>query len=143
MLVNRFGILRRALSTKIGLKKTTSLAMCLCRLHNFCIDCRLAKEASAEEKLEPLAVDNFEIACGGGIQMDDGGVSTENNQGNIGELLDGSNHFKDVDPNDIRNFINRHVRAAWVTKIPLPRDKMLTCVEDRGLKRPTPKRWKQ
>ena len=41
MLVNRWGILQQALSTKLGLKKTTSLAMCLCQLHNYCIDSRL------------------------------------------------------------------------------------------------------
>ena len=79
MLVNRWGILRRALPTKLGLKKTTSLAMCLCRLHNYCLDCRLDKERSA--LVSPLAVDNFEIATRGGIAMDDGGVSCIGNQG--------------------------------------------------------------
>ena len=106
MLVNRWGILRRALPTKLGLKKTALLAMCLCQLHNYCIDCRL----EGEERTSALAVDNFEIAVHGGIPMDDGGVSHVGNQGNIGQFLDGSNHFKDLNLNDVWNLINRHIQ---------------------------------
>jgi hypothetical protein len=44
--------------------------------------------------------------------MEDGGVSRDGNQGNIGQLLDGSNHFNDVEINDIWNLINQHVQRA-------------------------------
>ena len=53
-------------------------------------------------------MDEFEIACSGGIWLDDGGVSRVNNAGNIGQLLDGQHHFDDVDINAIQNLINRH-----------------------------------
>ena len=139
MLVNRWGILQKALSTKITLRKATSLAMCLCQLHN--ISCWLETEAverPPERPLSPLAVDEFEIACQGGIQLDDGGVSRVNSQGDIGQLLDhGQHHFDDIDYNAIKNLVNHHVRSGRT----MLRDKMLTCVQDQGLKRPIPKRW--
>jgi hypothetical protein len=56
----------------MGLKKTTLMAMCLCRLHNYCIDCRLDKGTSSqEEHLTPLAINNFEIESVGRIHSDD------------------------------------------------------------------------
>jgi DDE superfamily endonuclease len=45
MLVVRWGLLpHAALPASMGLKKTTALVLCLCRLHNYCIDCRLGVE---------------------------------------------------------------------------------------------------
>jgi hypothetical protein len=70
--------------------------------------------------------------------MNDGGVSRVNNQGNIGQLLYGQNHFDNVDINAIRNLTrNQHVRNGEI----LPRDKMLARVQDWGLTQPMPKCW--
>jgi hypothetical protein len=113
MLVNWWGILWRALSTKMGLKKTTLMAMCLCRLHNYCINCRLDKDTTGEEHLTPFAIDNFKIESVGGIHPVDGGVASMERQGrrdrNMDELLDAGNHFDDVDTNEIWNIINQHI----------------------------------
>ena len=58
MLVNRWGILRRALPATFGIRKTGSLTHCLCRLHNYCIN----QNASVEK---PLTADLVEIRSAG------------------------------------------------------------------------------
>jgi hypothetical protein len=69
MLVHHFGMLRKPIPMNISVSKTTSLIMCLCKLHNFCI-----KES--ESILTPLAVDEMNIAVEGGIALtnDENGV---------------------------------------------------------------------
>lgn len=47
-LVHRWGILRRPLSSKAGLQKTTAMVMALCSLHNFCIN----RSIDADEPLD-------------------------------------------------------------------------------------------
>jgi hypothetical protein len=89
----------------------------------------------------PLPLDEFDISCFGGIRMADGGVSCVNNQGNIGQHLDGLHHFDDVDANEIQNIINRNMVQAAQSGVPLPRDVMVDMVIDRGLKHPLPNRW--
>jgi hypothetical protein len=113
----------------MGLKKTTLMTMCLCRLHNYCINCRLDKctirSSSREEHLTPLAIDEFEIESAGEIHVDDV-ASIGRRETNMDELLDAGNHFDDVDANEIQNIINQHIQAAITGGIPLPRDLMLT-----------------
>jgi hypothetical protein len=84
------------------------------------------QEADDKRPLSPLAVNEFEISCSGGIWMEDGGVSRVNNQGNIGQLLDGQHHFDDVNYNAISYLVNYHVQ----TGCPQPKDLMLTHVEE-------------
>jgi hypothetical protein len=38
MLVHRWGILQKPMSSKFTISKVTVITMCLCKLHNFCID---------------------------------------------------------------------------------------------------------
>ena len=137
MLVHRWGILRRALSAKITMKKVNCLCMALCRLHNFCINARLKPQdltqttptspSSATENLDTLAADEAVIAMNSGISLDSSGRPTE--------LLHGGEHFDDVPDHNMR---------AWrrVMDVPLPRETMCDQVGRAGLKRPTPKRWK-
>jgi hypothetical protein len=101
---------------------TTYFAMAFCCLHNYCINRRLDKEETQESTQEAanLPSNKFEITYFGGMRMADGGVSHVNNQGNIGQLLDGSNLFKDVDTNEIRNIINQNMVQATLTGVPLP-----------------------
>jgi hypothetical protein len=120
-------------------QKTVPLAICLCCLYNYCINCRLEKKASIEDAYleeRPLAIDTLNISCVGSIPIDDGGISQVDNQGDIGELLDGSNHFDDVDMNNIQKLIQHHVRLGNH-----PRDAMLQRVKDTGLKHLVPQRW--
>ena len=102
MLVNRWGILWRAIPNGIGLQKTTAMAMCLCRLHNYCIDRQLAAE-------DPLCMDNFNVECYGGVTAEGTPASmSESAQGMYfrqrsmcetafsSEFIGGGHHFRGV-----------------------------------------------
>ena len=140
MLVHRWGVLRRPLSAKISMKKVNCLLMALCRLHNYCINCRLKPNENVSvnsstppnatphgEDLSPLATDELAIAMHAGISLDRNGRPTE--------LLHGGEHFEDVPDHNMRNWRRK-------SNTPLPRDIMWKQVEEAGLKRPTPKRWR-
>jgi len=60
-LVHCWGILLKAIPVNITVKKTTSLVLALCKLHNFCIYCR---DSGIEQ---PSEDDVGNIVCGGGI----------------------------------------------------------------------------
>lgn len=65
MLVNKWGVLQKALPVSMGLKKTTATTICPCRLRNFCIDRRTQRNGEEEgledeEPLLSLAQDHFE-----------------------------------------------------------------------------------
>jgi hypothetical protein len=66
MFVHRWGMLRKPIPSNIGLKRTTALVMCLCRLHNFCIDSRLLP---TDNVVVPpaLSSDADEICINGGF----------------------------------------------------------------------------
>ena len=66
-LVARWGLLRRAIPSKVGIKKTTSLVFCLCRLHNYCINEQLAVNNRGNVDVsDSLAADALEILQNGG-----------------------------------------------------------------------------
>jgi hypothetical protein len=108
--------------------------MCLCRLHNFCINCRLKPTAEdttptsarTKEIPSPLIVDTLDIELCGGICND------ANNR--LVELLDGGHHFEDCPDQNMRSW-------RRVTELPLPRDVMCKEIASLGLKRPTPNKW--
>jgi DDE superfamily endonuclease len=125
-LVHRWGILRRPIHNNIGIKKTCSLVMALCRLHNFCIDAGASRD-------EPLAIDSALTAMNSGIEF----IPTEGNDLNPSGLLHGGEHFDDVS-RDIRRRGQRTVRAATTV---LPQQRLHDSVANQGLRRPTPKSW--
>ena len=68
MLVMRWSILTRALSSHYGLKKTKELVRCLCCLHNYCIDendnigsNRNVPESCIEDELELITTGAFRL----------------------------------------------------------------------------------
>lgn len=128
MLVHRWGILRKAMSAKFGVGKTTALVVCLCRLHNFCIDCRLGAE-------ESLASDTAEIVVHGGIPLERQAEGL--NDKSPEQLLHGGEHFIDV-PRSHLQYIQRQEQAAAGL---LPRTSLYQTVLELGLKRPKPKEW--
>lgn len=90
MLVQRWGILRKAIPSTVGLKKTVSLVICLCRLHNYCINKRLEASGDGDDDVNedvpaPLAADSLDIAGHGGVDVN----RTE-------ELLGGGAHHDDT-----------------------------------------------
>jgi hypothetical protein len=138
MLVHRWGILRRALSSNIGLKKTTALVSCLCRLHNYCIDRRLAKcnEDPATAVPVPLAADMADISTQGGVPLEPNAL----NEFSPDQLLHGGDHFDDIDRNFRRNLSRRQERQEHG---PLPREILYGIVVQKDLRRPTPARWRK
>ena len=136
MLVNRWGILRRALPCAMGLRKSTSLVICLCRMHNYCIDCRLESKQSPMVPA-PLASDNLEITGNGGIPMLRVEDRDRMNDCSPEEFLNGGMHHEDTSDNQRRQFARRGRTASSA----LPREILLSMVADGGFKHPTPKNW--
>jgi hypothetical protein len=151
MLVARWGLLRRALPASIGLKKTTALVLCLCRLHNYCIDCRLGvarkkqcnssvapkernRNSSDHDDIEqPLARDGPEVTGTGGVPLE----RLTFNEASPEQLLHGGHHFDDVSPQFRQNFTRQ---AMGISKDD-PRELLRMKVLKQGICRPTPVEW--
>jgi hypothetical protein len=130
MLCHRFGILQKAIPTKISIAKTTAMVYCLCRLHNFCIDNDDANVPKARDN--DLLTFTVESGIQGGGGEDP--LNYDNNYRPV-ELLDAGHHQNDFD---------RHsVRSKTYNGVVLPRKRMLEVVIEKDLKRPTPIRWKK
>jgi DDE superfamily endonuclease len=124
MFVGRWGLLRRALPQAMSLKKVTGLTLCLCRLHNFCIDHREKK------LLTPLASDTMENLAHGGISLEDNGAD---------ELLHGGQHHDDT----TRTFRQSFARSTiFDLRTVLPRDRLVQMIKSSGFTRPLPKSLK-
>jgi DDE superfamily endonuclease len=140
MLVHRWGILCKPMSTKLPVSKVTSMVRALCRLHNFCIDERLLrdnpsaamnspKEQEDEELATHLDSDNMNIILGGGSLL----LGDSDNDFSAEGLLHGGEHFDDV---------GRSVRVSRkCLGESLPREIMCEIVQRAGLRRPTPNTW--
>ena len=61
MLVHQWGILRKPMPPNIPVKKITAMIMCLCKLHNYCIDRSDHSDPTFSSDLEPSVCDNFNI----------------------------------------------------------------------------------
>ena len=119
--------MRRALPTAMSLHKITALIMCLCKLHNFLIDEKIARSLSQDDAHGKIR---------GSIQLER--HRTFPSEVVPEQLLHGGDHFDDVDRNEIR----RATRASsnYIAS-PLPREVLLKSVTDQDLVRPTPKTW--
>ena len=142
MLVNRWGILRRQLPANMGLRKSSSLVICLLKLHNFCVDERLASKAArpnddSVDIAPALGADNLEIISNGGFFADEEtttmGFSASHG---IDELVGGGHHNDDSSP-----LVRQQFARRGRTGEPLPRDRLHAIVERKGLKRPKPRHW--
>jgi DDE superfamily endonuclease len=131
-LVSRWGILRRALPSKLGIKKCVALACCLCRLHNFCVNERLKVKRTVNVPMA-LPADDLEIISHGGISLD----SVDGNDQSPEDLLHGGEHQDDVS----KAFRKQYIRKKKDEEF--PRDKLLEIVDRSGVSRPTPKRWQK
>jgi hypothetical protein len=138
MLVHRWGILCKPMSTMLPISKVTALVRCLCRLHNFCIDERILRLESSvtDTHFEDCGIDvaqhldsdraNITIAGGSSLlHAADHGFNPE-------ELLHGGEHWDDV---------SRTVRVSRKKSEILPREIMCSLIEEFDLRRPTPIAW--
>ena len=134
ILVARWGILRRALSSNFTVKKIVELVECLCRLHNYIID----SENEPELPGLSLAEDNLSTIVLGGfsIEPQNGGNGTESETVLLPtEILHGGEHFDDVD-RSMRERIDGMNRNDE-----LPRETMLAHVLAQDLRRPRPRSY--
>mmetsp|Transcript_13429 Transcript_13429/g.25216 ORF Transcript_13429/g.25216 Transcript_13429/m.25216 type:complete len:487 (+) Transcript_13429:1058-2518(+) len=124
MLVHRWGLLRKAIPMNITVKKTGSLVMCLCKLHNFCI-------SQSDNVTQPLAGDVVHIANEGGFAFPifDGSAEWEYDphEDRLDGLMDGGEHFDDA---------NRRDRRRYDARDDLPHMAMLKYIEIAGYQRP-------
>ena len=144
-LVHRWGILRRPLSPRFGIKRTCNLVLALCRLHNFCTNRRLPVYT-------PMASDDVYIAmASSGINVTGDlrrTTAANNRENDIEGLLDGGRHFEDSNRNIRRQDTRRALRlfrsgsnAATGTPPVLPQQELFESVVNQGLKRPRPRSW--
>ena len=145
MLVNRWGILRRAIPATVGLVKTTSLVCSLCILHNYCIDQRLMSQQGplspedANEDMPPSTeADNLELLSVGAIPLERNPNGLNNYSPE--QLMHGGEHFDNL-PRDVRRRISNWELA--VANGDFPRDVLYNIIVEKGLKRPTPVRWQK
>mmetsp|Transcript_13428 Transcript_13428/g.25214 ORF Transcript_13428/g.25214 Transcript_13428/m.25214 type:complete len:164 (+) Transcript_13428:1064-1555(+) len=125
MLVHRWGLLRKAIPMNITVKKTGSLVMCLCKLHNFCI-------SQSDNVTQPLAGDVVHIARNEGgfaFPIFDGSAEWEYDphEDRLDGLMDGGEHFDDA---------NRRDRRRYDARDDLPHMAMLKYIEIAGYQRP-------
>ena len=141
MLVGRWGILRRALPARMGMSKITSLVMCLCRLHNFCINERIQATESGSgdgtvNGVPPLLLeDEVEITANGGIPLERNSLNNASPE----QLLHGGEHFDEFSRSS-RRHLERQARLDVDGE--LPRETLLYQVAATGLRRPTPTGWR-
>ena len=123
MLVHRWGILCKPIPMNITVKKTTSLVLCLCKLHNFCI-------IERERIAQPLARDVVHISNNGGISLphdnNEGVLNYRVNEDRVDELFDGGEHFDDIRRNMRQE--ERNVNLPYVS--------MLDFIEAGNFRRP-------
>ena len=118
MLVHRWGCLRKALPVNLSIEKVTALILCLCTLHNFCIDERgIIIPAST-------AADNCSITTEGGMRVNNTGEKEFDNSTNrVSELLDGGEIRHDI---ETRNERRRYEQMV------LPKHTMIEHVKSLG-----------
>ena len=142
-LVHRWGMLRRAMSSTIGLRKINLLMMALCRLHNFCINSSLQQNGDTSEEVidAPLALDELYAEMHSAFEL----TTTDENALQPTPLLNGGHHCTDVSHN-LRRQMDRRSRSGGqrrcrnVQTPPLPQLALHASVVNQGLRRPTPKK---
>lgn len=149
MLVNRWGVLRKAIPATAGLKKTTAMVSTLCRLHSYCIDERLLRKGINPYKYN--GIDDTEDDIPSITEADyvnllaDGAIPLEsrymNDRSPEPQLLHGGEHFESLTLQAHR-MLQRQLQETHKNKT-LPRTMLHNVVVDKGLVRPTPKQWKQ
>ena len=139
MLVHRWGVLRKPISSTIGLTKTTAMVMALCCLHNFCIDQKLERKQASASAPAALAQDTVDIAASGGIPL----VNRRQNEFSPDQLLHGGEHYGDDASRNLRRQMETEGRRGLASGVVLPREKLHDIVVNEQLRRPPPESWRR
>jgi hypothetical protein len=121
----------------MGLSKITAMVMCLCRLHNYCINQRLQRNRTAAAE-SPFAQDYAYILARGGVPLE----RTNDNNLSPSQLLHGGEHYDDTSRNARRQFERLVINDGSLVEQVLPREKLHRLVTDKQLKRPKPTSWR-
>ena len=121
--MHRWGVLRKALPARIGIKKIASLVMALCRLHNYCINC------NDYEADKILAQDELNIPLESDIVLE----RTGDNHFSPTGLLHGGEHFTDYGRYNLRMIR----RMEDEIENSAPRERLHKMVVNYGLTRPS------
>ena len=118
----------------IKVKETSSLVLCLCKLHNYCIakrDMKMEKPGAKDRVFinsQVGGIINWNMAAGYNYNYD------PDREGDREELdLDGGEHYVDV-----AFEIRRAPAQARAERVPLPYKVVHSHIEEQGYKRPTP-----
>jgi hypothetical protein len=114
--VKRWGILRTALRSNMGVRKINMMVVALAKLHNFCID---EKDLDVPDA---TARDSLYIETNHSGYIDNGNVEEE--------VTRGGHHFDDVGANYRRN------RERAASGVLLPRDRIYSYINENGYMRP-------
>jgi len=129
MLVSWRGILRKIMPCNIAVAKVPAIVLCLCRLHNFCIDeegetITTSVGGRASYSAPTNTPDNALELAAEGIHLE----NTQSADSVPRQLLGSGHHFNDHPNRNQRRAITR--RAQQVDT--LPRDKLLVQIREAG-----------
>jgi hypothetical protein len=131
-LVMRWGFLQKKAPQHFSVGKIIATVLCLCRLHNYCTNASMARN----ERLQPpplIDADQVDIQLNGGIAVQHQYVAqVHRNIFRPNHLLDGGVHDDGMERNVQRTEERRNEREIIV----LPRERLCTQVEERGVVRP-------
>ena len=133
ILVARWGILRKALSSNFTVEKIVNMVECLCRLHNFIID----METEPDTPSEPSVEDNLNMILDGAISVNNHVIQRGDGTGETvtysspSDVMHGGEHFDDVD----RETRNRTIPSRPPNDT-LPREFIFAHVSEQDLRRP-------
>jgi DDE superfamily endonuclease len=133
ILVHRWAFLRKCAPAGLSIAKIVSLVVCLCKLHNFCID---NNDTNADNKTATVAVRN---SIDGAISL---GILNVPH-----ELLNGGCHFEDVTKGVTAAYARRNrfppsdqiTTSNTMQTINLPREINKDIMLSKGLRRPIPR----
>ena len=116
----------------VSVKKTVALVCALGKLHNFCID----TESDVDVPM-PTPADEWEIEMGGGVPLVPAPGAAKSSRDVIpDQLLDGGNHFDDLEYRGRYNRQRRYNYLSAQSHTPLPHERLHELVRGAGLTRP-------
>jgi len=129
MLVNRWGILRRAIPSQYTIHKVVALVTCLCRLHNFLVEMGIDEE----DIPEPSATDKLFMQLQNSIKLK---AHKESPKSVLipSELLNGGKHCRDYPRSDTVKQKIRELKAKKINN--LPRTVISDMIRSLDLRRP-------
>lgn len=128
--VQRWGILRTAIRSNMGVKKINAMVLALAKLHNFCIDETLEMSDDCDDNnIVPLPLSSDQVNIEGSVS---GYINIDYDVTN--QLTGSGDHFDDLPSNYRRDAERRNVSLTQQSE--LPRDRLLRYISENNYRRP-------